>query len=451
VKPFFEYVDAHAPQYIADLQRLLRQPSISAQGVGVAETAAMVQDFFVAAGGRARLVTTPGARPVVYAEFEGGPGPMLAFYNHYDVQPADPLDLWHSDPFSAEIRKGRIWARGAADNKGNLMARIAAIRAYRDVYGALPLPVKFIVEGEEEVGSPHLADFADGHQDLVQASGCVWEGGFKDNTGRPIIYCGVKGICYVEIRVSGARSDLHSMWGSIAPNPVWRLTWALSRLKTPDERVQIPGFYDPVRQPTPRDLDMLDDIPFDAAERAADLGFSRFVLGLEGRRLLEQHFFQPTCTICGVGGGYGGLGVKTVLPNAAWAKVDFRLVPDQDPDDVFRKFRTFLTNEGCGDFEVTLLAAEHPARTPVDDRLVQASVNVARTLYGSEPILYPLVPGSGPMYALCQKWGIPSCAAPGVSHPGANIHAPNENIFIDDYVQTIKGIGLLMAEYGRKT
>jgi acetylornithine deacetylase/succinyl-diaminopimelate desuccinylase-like protein len=450
MKALFDFIDAHASQYVSDLQHLLRQPSVSAQNLGIKETAAMVERSFTEAGGRARLVTMPGAQPVVYAEFDGESGPTLAFYNHYDVQPPDPLDLWRSDPFAAEIRDGRIWARGAGDNKGNLMARIAAVKAYREVHGRLPLPVKFIVEGEEEIGSPHLGHFAEAHQDLVRAAACVWEGGFKDSTGRPVIYCGVKGICYVEIRVSGGRSDLHSMWGSIAPNPMWRLTWALSQLKTPDERIRIPGFYDPVRALTPQDQHVLESIPFEANARAAELGFADFVLGLQGRPLLEKHFFQPTCTICGMGGGYRGPGMKTVLPNAAWAKVDFRLVPDQDPHQVFDQLRGFLETIGCGDFQVTLIAAEHPARTAVDDRLVQASVAVARVLSGADPIIYPVVPGSGPMYALCQRWGIPSCAAPGVSHPAANIHAPNENIYVEDYIQTIKGIGLLMAEYGRR-
>lgn len=450
MKSLFEYIDVHASEYVADLQHLLRQPSISAQNVGIAKTASMVLGFFEAAGGRARVVTMPSAHPVVYAEFGGEPGPALAFYNHYDVQPPDPLHLWLSDPFSADIRDGRIWARGVSDNKGNLMARIAAIRAWRAVYGRLPLPVKFIVEGEEEIGSPHLGRFAETHQDLVRADACVWEGGFKDSTGRLVIYCGVKGICYVEIHARGGHSDLHSMWGSIAPNPAWRLVWALSQLKTADERVQISGFYDRVQPPSLGDLEVLRSIPFDTSERAAALGFPRFVLGLEGLPLLEKYIFQPTCTICGMGGGYAGPGVKTVLPNAAWAKVDFRLVPDQDPHEVFDQLRAFMSRIGCGDFQITLLGAEHPARTRLDDDLIEASIAVARAVYASEPIIYPMVPGSGPMYALCQRWGIPSCAAPGVAHPASNMHAPNENIYIGDYVQAIKGIALLMAEYARR-
>ncbi|MGQ0549552.1 MAG: peptidase dimerization domain-containing protein [Armatimonadota bacterium] len=221
----------------------------------------------------------------------------------------------------------------------------------------------------------------------MRADACVWEGGFKDSTGRLVIYCGVKGICYVEIRAHGGHSDLHSMWGSIAPNPLWRLVWALAQLKTADERVQIPGFYDSVRPPAPRDLDVLRSMPFDAAERATELGFPRFVLGLQGLPLLEKHVFQPTCTICGIGGGYAGPGVKTVLPNGAWAKVDFRLVPDQDPQDVFQRLRAFMDRIGCTDFEITPLGAEHPARTALDDDLVEASIAVARAIYASEPIM----------------------------------------------------------------
>ena len=210
MRDLFQYIDDHAGVYIAMLQRLCRQPSVAAQGVGMAETAAMVESLLGGLGARPRQIDTRGGYPVVYAELDGSTDKTLSFYNHYDVQPAEPLDQWTNDPWGAEIRDGRIWARGVADNKGNLAARIAAIDAWHKVKGELPLRVKFIVEGEEEIGSPHIHNFADDHPDLCRADACIWEFGGRDIAGRPQIHLGLKGICYVELRAKGARSDWHS-------------------------------------------------------------------------------------------------------------------------------------------------------------------------------------------------------------------------------------------------
>ncbi|MDP9359052.1 MAG: M20/M25/M40 family metallo-hydrolase, partial [Chloroflexota bacterium] len=204
MQDIFAHVDAHADRYITDLQRLLRQPSVAAQNVGMAACASLVEEMLVGVGANPHQVDTRGGFPVVYGEIAGTTAKTLSFYNHYDVQPAEPLDLWESDPWAAEIRDGRIWARGCSDNKGNIAARIAAVDAYQQVRGRLPLSVKFIIEGEEEIGSPHLEHFAEDHPDLCRADACVWEFGGKDIDGRPVVHLGLKGICYVELRVSGA-------------------------------------------------------------------------------------------------------------------------------------------------------------------------------------------------------------------------------------------------------
>ena len=446
MQDIFDYIDQHATECVERLRALCRQPSIAAQNVGMAETAEMVVALLKQIGAEGQVLPTAGF-PVVYGALPGASLKALSFYDHYDVQPPEPLELWHSEPFAAEVRDGRIWARGVADNKGNLVARICAVEAFQNVRGELPLNVKFIVEGEEEIGSPNLPAFAEAHAGLLAADGCIWEAGYKDTQGRPEIYLGVKGILYVELRTSGANIDLHSSWASVVPNPVWRLIWALNSLKDSAERILIPGFYDPVREPTPAELEALERMGFDEAGQLTQLDLPQVLGGLRGAPLLVKHIFQPTCNVCGISGGYEGPGSKTVLPNRAMAKLDFRLVPDQDPHQVYEQLRGHLDAQGFGDIEIEVLGPEYPARTAMDDPLVDVVVETARDVYGVEPVVYPLTPGTGPMFELCQKFGIPAVST-GVGNAESNNHAPNENIVIEDFIQGIKHIAKIMASFG---
>ena len=445
MQEIYDYIDQHADNYVERLRTLCRQPSIAAQDVGMAETADMVAALLEQISPDVRFLPTAGF-PVVYGAIPGRSSKTLSFYDHYDVQPPEPLELWDSDPFAAEVREGRIWARGVADNKGNLVARACAVEAFQKVRGELPLNVKFVVEGEEEIGSPNLPAFAEAHADLLAADGCIWEAGYKDTRGRPEIYLGVKGILYVELRACGANVDLHSSWATVVPNPIWRLIWALNTLKDQDERILIPGFYDPVREPTAEEIQALERMGFDEEGQLRQFGLDQFLGGRTGVPLLVKHLFQPTCTVCGISGGYEGPGSKTVLPNRAMLKIDFRLVPDQDPHQVYEQLRRHLDAQGFEDIEVEVLGPEHPARTPMDDPLVEVVVDAARRVYGVEPIVYPLTAGTGPMYYLCQKFGIPAVST-GVGNAESNNHAPNENVVIEDYIQGIKHIALIMERF----
>ncbi len=441
------YVENHMTQTIARLQAFCRQPSIAAQGEGMAEMAALVRDTLAEIGAQAEIVPTEGY-PVVVGRLDGARDKTLMFYNHYDVQPPDPLDLWDSPPFEPTIRGGRLYARGVADNKGNLVARLAAVEAWRAVRGELPLNILFVVEGEEEIGSPHLGRFAETHRDMLQADGCIWESGYKDTKGRLRILLGVKGILAVELRARGANRDLHSANAAIIEAPAWRLLWALNSLKGPDERIRIPGFYDDVRPPDERDRAMLAAWEYDEAGVLAEYGLDRFLLDLRGEALKEKLLFQPTCNICGFHTGYGGPGLKTVLPAEARAKLDFRLVPDQDPHDILNKLRAHLEAQGFGDIEVQAESPEFPARTDPDDPLVGAVVESARRVYGRDPVVQPLMAATGPMYELCQRWGLPAAGA-GVGWFGSRGHSPNENIRLDDLQQGIEHIMALMQDFAQ--
>jgi acetylornithine deacetylase/succinyl-diaminopimelate desuccinylase-like protein len=432
-------------EMVARLQAFCRQPSIAAQGEGMAEMAELVRQSLERAGAEAELVPTDGY-PVVLGRFAGRSSKTLMFYNHYDVQPPDPLELWKSPPFAAEVRDGHLYARGVADNKGNLVARLAAVEAWLAVGGELPLNILFVVEGEEEIGSTNLGTFAEENRDKLQADGCIWETGYKDTKGRPEIMLGAKGILAVDLQVQALGRDLHSANAAIAESATWRLVWALDSLKGPDERILIPGFYDDVRSPDRRDRTMLAAWDYDEAGELAEFGAEGFLLGLRGEALKERLLFQPTCNICGFHAGYGGPGIKTVLPARAAAKLDFRLVPDQDPYDILEKLRAHLDAGGFADVEIVVEGPEFPARTDPDDPLVDAVVRAARRIYEEEPVVKPIMAGTGPMYELCQRWGLPAVGA-GVGYAASRSHSPNENIRLEDLRQGIKHIALLMEEY----
>lgn len=448
MQDIFHYIDQQREKYIKWLQEFCRQPSVAAQNRGMEEAAAMVVSYIRKVGGEAKLIPTSGY-PVVFGQFNKQNKKTLSFYNHYDVQPEDPIDLWESPPFAAEIRDGRMYARGVADNKGNFIARLAAVDAFLKVRGKLPLNIKFIVEGEEEIGSPHLEEFVNAHQDLIEAAGCLWEFGYKNADGRLQVSLGVKGMCYVELVCRGANTDLHSANAAVIENPAWRLVWALSTLKSLDEKIQIKGFYDKVSAITDQDHELLAKMAYNEKETLDRLELNTFLLNLSGKDLKEKLIFQPTCTICGLVSGYTDKGAKTVLPSEARAKIDFRLVPDQDPKEILQLLRKHLDKHGFADIELQSYTLEHPARTHLNNDLAKSVINMTKHVYGTEPIIMPMSAGTGPMHVLCQGQGIPAVSV-GVGHFGSNNHAPNENIFIKDFIQGIKHVAAIIHDFSRQ-
>ena len=446
MEKFNAYIDDNTERFIEELKEFCRQPSISTQNVGLEEMADLARSRLERLGAEARLIPVDGGPAVVFAEIGRGERTLL-IYNHYDVQPPDPLEEWESPPFEPAIREGKLYARGVADNKGDLIARIQAIEAYRAAFGELPLRIKFVVEGEEEVGSLHLAQFAQENRDLLAADGCLWECGGKDDAERFVISLGLKGIAYLELRARGAKSDLHSSIATIAPNPAWRLVWALSTLKDEDDHITIDGFMDHVAQPTPAEMSALEAIPFEEEKIRERLGIPELIRGLSGVEALKKHLYEPTCTICGFRSGYIEEGSKTVLPSTAMVKLDFRLTPHLTPELVGQLLRQHLDRRGFEDIEIAFGVGEHSARTPLDAPIVQAAVAAAEAVYGQRPVIYPTMAGSGPMYPLSEGLGIPAVLA-GVGYPGANVHAPNENIRLADYFEGIRYIGGLIRSFG---
>lgn len=443
----YAYIDEHREEYIALLQKFVQQPSVAAQNYGTREMAAMVEAELTKLGFEAAQYPTKG-QPVVYGEKSGQSSKRLAFYDHYDVQPAEPLELWDDDPWSGVVKDGRIWGRGVADNKGNTASRIAACDAILKTRGELPLTTKFIVEGEEEVSSVNIEDFTLAHPELVAADGMLWEFGGRDHDGNQQLYLGLKGICYVELRARGAKSDQHSSIASSVVNPAWRLTWALSTLKGPDEIIRIPGFYDRVVPPTDEDMRVLEALPDTSKKELELLGLDSFLLGLEGVNRKIKDYFQPTCTISGLSSGYEGEGSKTVLPSYAMAKIDFRLVMDQKPEEVVQQLRAHLDRNGFEDIEVVLIGSEPPGRADLNSSLARIVASTYKELTGHDSVVYPTSQGSGPWYQLSTHFGI-DAVTQGSGHPDVRVHAPNENIFVEDYITSIKQVVMIMDEFAK--
>ncbi len=442
------YLDTHLDKSINELSRLVAQPSVSAQNWGLPECADLVADMLHARGFDIQIMTTDGA-PVVFAERSGRSDRTMLIYNHYDVQPPEPLDLWDSPPFEPSLRDGKLYGRGVADDKGPIVSRLLAIDALLEQDGELPCNIKFIIEGEEETSSVHLHDFVEQNQELLAADACIWEFGGVDHRETPMQYLGLRGICYVELSVETAKVDTHSgTGGSIFPNAAWRLVWALRSLKGSDGRIRIPGFYDPVIQPSPRDRQYMAALPEVADEFKERFGVKYFLKGLTGGVDLRiAEVFEPTCTICGLTSGYQGPGSKTVLPARASAKVDFRLVPDQHPLEILDQLRIHLDNQGFDDVQIEYLGGEPPARTDPDDPFVKLVVETAEPVYSRPMQIVPMVGGSGPSYLFVHLLKLPVVTA-GPGYPGSLAHAPNENLRLDLYLKHAKHMVHILKAFG---
>ncbi len=431
------YVEANRDRFIAELREVVQQPSISSQNVGMEECARLVRGMLEKRGFRTRMLSA-GGHPAVYAERPGTSATTVLCYGHYDVQPPEPLDEWLSPPFAAEIREGAIYGRGVSDHKGSFMARLHGIDALLALDGELPVTLKFLIEGEEEGGSPTLPEIVRQHADLLKADYALYAGGSKDENDRPVVRCGQKGLLYVELACTGAKQDLHSRHASVVPSPVWRLIHALGTLRDAQGQVTIPGFYDDVIPPSPEDMDALRSVPFAEAKMKANFGISEFVGGVRGLEALKQFLFNPTCNVAGITAGYSGKGAKTVLPCRASAKMDLRLVPEQMPQDIAAKLRRHLDAGGYWDITMQILGTLEPTRTPLNAPISQAVIEASRRVYGQEPVVYPIWAGSGPRYVFKRYLGLSMVADPGVGHCEGRHHAPNESVRIADYLQGVQ-------------
>ncbi len=439
-----DYLDGHRDSAVNELIRLASQPSVSATGEGIEECAELAKELLEARGIEARLLKRPNANPLVYGEIKSKSNPekTVIFYNHYDVQPPDPLELWESPPFKPTLREGKLYARGVSDDKAELISRIYATEAFLKTVGDVPCNLRFIFEGEEEIGSTHLHEYIQEYPELFQADAVLWEFGGVNAKDVPEIILGVKGILYVELTTRGANRDAHSSLGAIVQNPAWRLVWALNSLKDNSGKILIPGWYDDVRAFKADEIALLEQEFFEEEAYKRDLGINGFINGMTGLELKKARAGNPTCTICGLNSGYTGKGSKTVLPSYAMAKIDFRLVPDQDPEDLIKKLRAHLDQSGFSDVEVTYSEGERASRTDPNSGIVKAASEAAQSVYGTRPLIVVSSPATGPMYLFS-----PPKIAIGCAYPFVRQHSPNEHVRLDLFAKGIKWVAATISTF----
>ena len=441
------YIEKNSSRFVDELKELCSFPSISNHGREAVEPARQwIGDRLSRFTDRVETLDA-GGMPALYAEVPGAGRRKLLLYQHYDVQPVDPIELWDSPPFEPVEKDGRIVARGVADDKADVMARIHALETLKSL-GELPVTLRFLVEGEEEIGSKSFEKIAHEHSSKLSADGCLWESGASfDDASRPTLQFGCRGLVYVQLRVRFLAFDQHSGFASIYPSAAMYLIEALASLRDQDMNVKIDGFYDGMLKPSEADRGMMAKIDPEVEQRQQLVGFDKLVRDPKPERVIEQLLFTPTCNIAGVTTGYQGPGSKTVLPAEATAKLDFRLIPDQDPAHVLDSLRRHLDSHGFDKVEIVWSDAEKPARSDPESDVAKSVIESVRELHG-EPVLWPFMQATGPMHPVVSDLGIPTVLPVGVGRPDNRIHAPNENIRAADYINTIRLMCRVWERFG---
>lgn len=450
----FDYIDQNAEQAVQDLQRLLRQPSISAQKVGLEPCADLLRDLMHQDGvSDVTVLPTDGGPPVVLGtEAASNPNAKtLLCYGHYDVQPPEPLELWHSDPFSAEIRDGVIYARGATDNKSGCLAFVEAAKAYRAVTGATPVRLQYLFEGEEEIGSPHLEDFVWKHKERLHCDASIGlDGGVNRTSLRPEVHLGIKAILYVELRCKTLKQDTWSGRAQMLRSPVWRLIECLTSIADPTTGyIKVDGWYDTLIPPDEFDVEFLRDEMqyFNRAEFMRQMG-AKHLSTDDDFEILKRAHYGASANICGFGAGYTGEGSKTIVPAQAIAKMDFRCPPGLEPAEQFKKLQAHMKQHGFDeDIELILInARKNPYKVSSREAISQATFRAAQRVFDTPPIVHGVSIQGLIMLAIPHP-----AVLSGFGAPENNLHGPNENMPIARYIQGIKYAAAIYHEYALET
>jgi acetylornithine deacetylase/succinyl-diaminopimelate desuccinylase-like protein len=448
-----DFINLHRDRYVDELKAYLAIPSISAlpdHAADVRRCAEWSAEELRRIGMQnVRLIETPG-NPVVYADWLGAPGkPTILFYGHYDVQPVDPIDKWISPPFEATVRDGEIYARGAADDKGQVFMHFKALEAHLKEAGTLPCNFKVFIEGEEEVGSTHLDQFVREHKDELAADVVVISDSAMFDRGVPSICYGLRGLAYFQVDLTGTTSDLHSgSFGGAVANPAFVLTQIISQLKDRSGRIKIPGFYDDVRELRAEEREQWKRLPFSETRYRKDLGAPR-LFGETGYSTLERTWARPTCEVNGLCAGFTGEGAKTVIPATAMAKISMRLVPDQDPEKIAQLFEAYLVKIApkTVDVKLTRMHGGKPWMTEFDNKFVQAAARSIERGFGKPPV-FTREGGSIPVVSTFEaQLGVPSVLF-GVGLPDENAHAPNEKLDLANFHNGVIAAAYLYSEIG---
>ena len=449
-----DYINVNRDRHLEELKALLAIPSISALPAHAPDVKRCadwcVEEMRRIGLQNVRLIETPGY-PVVYGDWLGAPGaPTILFYGQYDVQPVDPLELWDSPPFEATVRDGEIYARGSADDKGQVFMHFKAVEAHLKRNGRLPVNIKFILEGEEEVGSVHLDAFVRGHKDDLSADVVVISDSPMFARGIPSICYGLRGLVYYQIDLRGSNTDLHSgSFGGAVANPAFVLAQVLTQMKDRGGHIKIPGFYDDVVALKDEERQAWASLPFNEKEFRKTFGVAKLA-GETGYTTLERTWARPTFEVNGLLSGFTGEGAKTVLPAVAMSKVSMRLVPNQDPHkiaDLFEAYVKKITPKTV-ELKITRMHGGKPWMTSYDNPFVQAAARAIERGFGKKPV-FTREGGSIPVVSTFQEeLGLPSVLF-GVGLPDENAHAPNEKLDVGNFYGGIIASAMLYDEISR--
>lgn len=447
IRSITDYVYKHKEEYIDLLKRFCSQPCVSATNTGLKEMSDIVSSELKSLG--ADPVSFYDAdHPIILGTLDYKKKRTLLVYNHYDVVPTEPDKDWNTPPFEPTIIDDRIYARGVADNKGSMLSRYCAIDLCQKLFGELPVNLKILVEGQEEIGSPQIGKLVQEHYDLLHSDGIIWEGGGRDINDGPLqVSLGVKGAAGFELRCRCAGNDMHSMYAAIVPNPVWRIIKALSLCMDEKCNIKIPYIKNNLMCYGKAELDSLKTFKYDENGILNMVGRTSFIKGLTGENLKEQLFLCPSFNIQGLHSGYEGDGAKAVLPAEAICKMDIRLVAGQNADDFFECLRKYLDDNGFTDIEIVRGSDMKPYRGGADSMIAQAIINNVEAVYGMPPSVYINMAGATGMGRFCEKLKTPAVCF-GVYNDDSRLHAPNENIKIDDYLKGIILTAAVFCEFG---
>ncbi len=445
-----KHVESNMENLISDLQTLIRQPSVSAKNEGIEDCAILVSNTLKKSGIRSEVLRLEkGVAPLVYGEIKSkqNPSKTLMFYNHYDVQPVEPFDLWDDPPFSGKRKGNKIFGRGATDDKGELITRIKAVEACLKTTGDVPCNIKFVIEGEEETGSAHIEEYLKKYKKKFSCDGVIWEFGYVDSKNRPIIGLGMKGLLFVELSVKESNMDVHSSLAVLIKNPAWRLIEAVKTLRDSDGKILIKDWYKEVTAFSKKDLQIIRNEPFDEKVFKNEFGIKSFLANKTGLNAKKALVGGATCNIAGFVSGYTGDGAKTVLPGNALVKIDFRLVPKMDPKKQVMRLKNHLKSKGFSDVKMKIYHGEAAARTDSSNPFVSQVKDAADKVFGKS-ILNVSNAGTGPMFPFVNILNAP-CISIGSTYMFSKIHSPNEFARVDLLKKTTKCLCLIMQNFGK--
>jgi acetylornithine deacetylase/succinyl-diaminopimelate desuccinylase-like protein len=454
MKEVIEYIEQNADRYLEELNEFLKIPSVSTDPEckkDVNDAAEFVAGQLHAAGmERVEIFPTEG-HPIVFGERAAQPdNPTVLIYGHYDVQPVDPIELWESKPFEPTVRQGELYARGAADDKGQVFIHFKSAEAFMNTVGRIPVNIKYLIEGEEEIGSPHLDPFIEANQKLLEADVVMVSDTAMFARGVPSICYALRGLIYFQLDLEGASTDLHSgSFGGAVVNPAFELARILAQMKDETGRVTIPDFYDPVRDLSDREHQEFARLPFHKAAYMKAIGIQEFS-GEEGYSPLEQLWTRPTFEVNGLSSGFSGEGAKTVLPARAMAKVSMRLVPDQDPDQIADLFEGHVRRlaPSSVDLKITRMHGGKPWVASLEHPALLATARAIKKGFGKDPV-FQREGGSIPVVAtFAELMKIPSVLM-GIGLPDENAHAPNEKLNLENFHGGIRSSAYFLDELSR--